>query len=330
MKKMLLLLLCQLTIQSYQSQNWWKPGATWHFKHFYIGPVIGNPSSFAINGVSDFKYVSDTIVNGFNCKHLNGKFLGYYSSGNVTFNNFKNYFLYENNQVVYGWSPSGNSFDTLVNFNAAIGNKWRSNTLLGICNGRGTIEVTDTGRVQINNLSLKKIVARYSKTFMIDNTTTYTMTMVDTIIERIGSRVNFIFPMYCLNDLYTNQTDIPYVYNGEFKCYQDNNFNLYKKAGVTSCEYDVSVGELSRNLLPVKIYPNPASGNLTLESDALSDKGSYNIQVLNVLGQQVSNEEIKISNRQLKIDIEHLNSGIYYLQLRDKNRLLVSEKIVKN
>jgi hypothetical protein len=329
MKKNLLLLICVLLIQINRAQNWCQPGATWHYKHYFLGAYLGSfQGSTFIDGVSDFQYVNDTVVNGVTCNHIRGTFRGIWNAymQPATVNNYRNYYTYQNNKVIYVWS--GGSFDTIVNFNAAVGDKWRRNTLAGVCNGRGTMTVIDTGRVTINNLSLKKIVTAYSNTYTTANGT-FSVAAVDTIIERIMSRVNFMFPMYCeINN--PPPVDNPVIYNGEFKCYGDNNFPLYKRAGVSKCEYDaVGLRELSVNHIPVRLYPNPSTGSVILESEHFAQQDHYTVSILNALGQCIFQKEAEALNNQLRLSPEALSAGIYYLQISNKNGLLAAEKMIR-
>ncbi len=331
MKKILLFLICQFFFHTFSAQGWCKPGATWHYKIFNIGPSIGLPFGYwNINGVEKYQYTGDTVLNGINCNIVISTFSGYLNSYSATATvapNFKRYYTYQNNKVVYAWSPSTGTFDTIVNFNAAVGNKWLRNRLGGTCNKRGVMTVVDTGRVLINNLSLKRVVTTYTNTYTWGNSNNYTVTATDTLIERIMNRNNFMFPMYCEAD--TPRLDQPTLYTSDFKCYQDNNFALYKKTSTTLCDFDVGFDELSGHNIPLKIYPNPCSGQVTLESDVLIQGDLYTIDLLNVLGQSVRKHEIKPAGRQLVTDLGHLPGGIYYIQLRYKEALLANEKLIR-
>ncbi len=68
-----------------------------------------------------------------------------------------------------------------------------------------------------------------------------------------------------------------------------------------------------------KIYPNPATNLLHIDGDV------YKIDILNALGQQVYS-----SVAQHMVNIATLASGIYYLQLSDKNGSIIkAEKLIK-
>ncbi len=327
MKKTLLLFSCFAFIQVNFAQGWCKPGATWHYKNYHLGQAMGeSANSSYIDGVSECRYVSDTVISGITCNHITSTFRGVKNGlmPYTTFTNDKNYYTYENNKVIY--ARSAGSFDTIVNFNATIGDVWRRNTLGGICNGRGLVTVTDTGRILMNNLALKKIVTVYSNTFVISNTT-YTVSRVDTIIERLMNRNDFMFPMYCETN--NPQLDNPTLQNPQFKCYEDDNFLLYKKAAFAKCEFDaVGIGELNAGRLPLRLYPNPSTGNITLESDHLEPEGSYTLKLVNALGQCVLQQQMSVVNKRLQLQLEGLSTGLYQILVSDKSGLLAAEKIV--
>ena|SRR6218665_2381221 len=333
-KNLLLFTICASFMQTSLAQGWCQPGATWHYKHYFLGAFIGNFQSYSyIDGVSDFNYVNDTVINNITCNHIQATFQGrwYYWMQPAIVNNYRNFYTYQNNGVLY--VLSGGVFDTIVNFNAAIGDKWRRNTLsssLGgvLCNQRGVVTVTDTGRVQIYNLSLKKIVTSYTNTIINGNNTS-TVNITDTIIERIMSRVGFMFPMYC--EVNNPPVDAPAVYNGDFKCYEDDKFLLYKRVSVDKCEYNDAVGiaELSVHQIPVRLSPNPSAGSLVVESTQLAQQEPYTISIVNALGQCVYQQEAKALNGQLRLNPGHLGHGIYYLRIRNKNGLVALEKLVR-
>lgn len=76
------------------------------------------------------------------------------------------------------------------------------------------------------------------------------------------------------------------------------------------------------NIIPhLKIYPNPSHSLIYLDSQL----NHVRIRVLNLAGQLLLDEEIVVS-----LDLSHLNSGVYIIQLLDENKKLTSiEKFVK-
>lgn len=75
--------------------------------------------------------------------------------------------------------------------------------------------------------------------------------------------------------------------------------------------------QASRNIL---IYPNPASGNVTITA-----KGRDKIIITDVTGRKI--KEYNFSNNQLKINTDEYENGIYFLTLYNGNRLVAAEKL---
>jgi hypothetical protein len=319
MKKQLLLLSYFLFLfTTNNAQTWCPAGAIWNYTFV---PQIG--MQLPKSGAIEDKYVGDTIINGITCKHIQGTFSGMLTpfSPTVTVLNYRNSYSYLSNGVLYA-SPNGSSFDTIVNFNAAIGDKWLKNLYLGQCNSRKSITVIDTGRVLINNLSLKKIVTSYTSSYVFSSTT-YTVSYVDTIIERIMSRINFMYPTYCEVD---NVTDF-YLDNGSFNCYQDDRFLLYKRAGVVDCGYlSIGLNENKATKNKLEIFPNPTSDVLHLRTNNEVD---YATQLFDFSGQLIQGNQFITNEKSLQINMSNLQNGIYFLRFSYKDGSVRSEKIIK-
>lgn len=76
----------------------------------------------------------------------------------------------------------------------------------------------------------------------------------------------------------------------------------------------------------VQITPNPAHEELKIELDS-QIKGHANYKIFNQSGKLISKEKI-LGNSQT-IDVSALNSGLYFLQLSDKNNAVIAtEKVV--
>jgi hypothetical protein len=71
-----------------------------------------------------------------------------------------------------------------------------------------------------------------------------------------------------------------------------------------------------------RIYPNPASGRVTVESPNNTD-----IQILDLQGKIV--RSVKTESSYTSIDIRSLNSGIYIIRISDKNNILTEKLIVQ-
>ncbi len=92
-----------------------------------------------------------------------------------------------------------------------------------------------------------------------------------------------------------------------------------------------SVLELNGEKFVVKVAPNPVSEriNVTFESNE-----QFNAQIIvsDLIGRQISAQKVEIlrGGNNVYVNMSNMNSGIYFIQLRQANRLLFTEKIVKN
>jgi len=87
--------------------------------------------------------------------------------------------------------------------------------------------------------------------------------------------------------------------------------NLEKNVSIVS--YD--------NQTEIKVYPNPTTGQLTINNEQLTIK---NVELFDVVGSKLSH--FTIHDSQFTIDISHLSAGMYFLKI-DNNKLI---KIIKN
>ena len=72
----------------------------------------------------------------------------------------------------------------------------------------------------------------------------------------------------------------------------------------------------------IKIYPNPTTGQLTIDNGELT---MDNVKIYDIIGKVIDNYQLSIVNSQLIIDVSHLPAGMYFLKIN--NEIL---KIIKN
>ena len=88
------------------------------------------------------------------------------------------------------------------------------------------------------------------------------------------------------------------------------------------CGTAVSVNDKVKSTPQIKVYPNPSSGMITIETGAL---GQFNGQVFDITGSQIKSFTL----RQKEIlNLSELPAGVYYVSLSAKNRERISKKIV--
>lgn len=79
----------------------------------------------------------------------------------------------------------------------------------------------------------------------------------------------------------------------------------------------------------LKLYPNPAFSNLTIEVSKGELKG---IQIINLIGQSLQKETVIVGTKH-SLELAHLTQGIYYVKVQIEHQgkeYVVVEKIIKN
>jgi endoglucanase len=78
----------------------------------------------------------------------------------------------------------------------------------------------------------------------------------------------------------------------------------------------------------IKVYPNPASGKVTIDLSAL-DHGSKTLELFNITGQKVKNIATSGSEK-IAIDISDLEKGFYMIRVRSNNSILSTSRLIIN
>jgi len=112
--------------------------------------------------------------------------------------------------------------------------------------------------------------------------------------------------------------------NGNYELRSDDNTLLGSggnfSSGTTNSFFNgvLSVNEFSNE--EINLYPNPTSTSFTVKSKILPD----NFEIFNSLGQTIKTSKVN-SNQDLKINIENLKEGIYFIKLtRDNSSQVLS------
>lgn len=74
----------------------------------------------------------------------------------------------------------------------------------------------------------------------------------------------------------------------------------------------------------IKLYPNPTTGKIYIETDEILN--TY--EVYNIVGQRLLRGTF-ISN-EASISLENMSSGTYFIKLQTQKGTVVTEKIIKN
>lgn len=83
----------------------------------------------------------------------------------------------------------------------------------------------------------------------------------------------------------------------------------------TISNWTTSVANVSNNQNVVTLYPNPARDILNVQYD--KNAGIRNISIHNLVGKQVASFRVNGSGNSVKLDINNIPSGVYFLRLKD-------------
>jgi hypothetical protein len=111
-------------------------------------------------------------------------------------------------------------------------------------------------------------------------------------------------------------------HNGDF----DTVFSPFEQdIWVTELSEYAGINQLAINN-KVRVYPNPTSNQLTINSNQLP---ITEIQIENVLGQTLMNKIFSNGLQKQVIDVNELTAGIYFYRITDNNLQMVAGKFVK-
>jgi hypothetical protein len=290
-----------------KAQTWCPPGAVWHYTWM---PYAADPKS----GVIEDRYVGDTVVLGKTCKKIVGTFTGKMTASSPVISfPFRRSYTYLEQGVLYVYS--NHTFDTVVNWNAAVGDQWLRNTLPGECNARRAVKVIYIDQVKVNDVSLKRVVTTYSNTIRTNNGPQPTNT-TDEIIDRVMTTNKYIFPMYCEMDYRLDH----YSYFGELICYEDDQFPMFKRKGFTDCFYITSSNELLLKEYGIRILTEEKVRYLEIKK-----AGTYSVRLTTIMDKKI--KEWKNAEGKQLLTLKGLDDGLYLLKITTPEGLVLTIKI---
>mgnify|MGYP001413183844 CR=1 FL=1 len=74
----------------------------------------------------------------------------------------------------------------------------------------------------------------------------------------------------------------------------------------------------------INVYPNPSNGEISID---IADINAYNLSVLDILGKEVYSA--KINDSKFKINLSHLEKGVYLIELKNNLTKLSNEIIIQ-
>ncbi len=77
----------------------------------------------------------------------------------------------------------------------------------------------------------------------------------------------------------------------------------------------------------ISVYPNPANGNISINSTELTGM-SYSMEVKNLLGQTLLIKTVKTGNTLETLDLGSLSTGVYFINFTHNNKTLAIKKVI--
>lgn len=306
MKKNLLTLILFFALlplaKAQESATWCPQGAVWHYT-FYDYATYSPPQCFSLY------YSGDEIIGGKLCKRISEKSCetDAVPKSPTRYENDK--YTYEEDGVIYYFEPETQTFDTLYNFNADIGDQWNV-TYWGITTNVVVLEVST---VEINGFSLRQLRLRYSCEW-----NEFENEIV--VCERIGNIQGHLFAFLgnCIEDGEETTSSL--------RCYQDDEFPLYETGIVPYCDYQhVSINE-TEPYSQLSVFPNPTNGKEVTISFPEQISGETEITVSDMLGKIV--KTVVLGQNGGTISVAGLPAGVYLLSAKNGENVFKREKLI--
>lgn len=286
--KLFLLILIVATLQNY-AQDFAPIGAIWHYSQGTPNP---NMATF-----KTIESISDTTINGKLCHKLI-EVERIFDAVSVVY-----HFMYSENDSVFIFG--GTDFHLLYDFGANTGDT----ILLGFKTHDGSplkMIIDSTGEISVGN-ELRKI--QY-------------ITCGDGIVIEFGKHVirnigntSFMFPT------------LDGSMNGPLRCYEDSLTGLFINPfhpdwwDHQDCEEIITGIRETENTEKTTVFPNPTTSSISIKN--IDRETEY--KIFNVSGEIVLNGIISELN---EIKMTELQTGIYFIELKNDNMLTV-KKIIK-
>jgi hypothetical protein len=314
-----------------QAQSFAPVGAFWCY--------TGSSESLSPESIESAKWTDtvrvekDTIVNGADCRKLSVYRRERRLNFTDTFYTTANYYVYDNADTVFIYSPYYESFVPLYVFNVAIGDS--------IClpvpfpefadnKSSYCFRVDSIKTEEFDGIPLKSV---YVKTVFIENDTSsvgfgryyYSEGNSGRYTERLGGSMPFtsIFSLIPTATHYdhsagVHERKVAGLPIGTLSRYNDSQTNISLLDN--DCDFigagKVSVNDLNR-FVGLLIYPNPVSDILSITSPNPFYQ-NYQLNIFDIFGRRVRSEKIPKGSFSVKVDVTSLPAGVYHLELRGR------------
>jgi hypothetical protein len=223
--------------------------------------------------------------------------------------------------VLYHYIESTQTFDTVFNFNAAVGESWNLyDRAIECLNGEANYYnavVLDTGTATINSRDLRYSLVEY-------NHSELPQPIVDTFYAQVGSlSSSFWFRRILTCNQIDAATESFRCYFSDFGLSTEFEYSVYNNP----CDWPLTAN-LSNQESPIpQLYPNPVNDDyIYIETDQKLEKEG--IVIKDSLGRKISDYELISYPNSYKILLPNISSGSYYLEINQPYPNNLSLKII--
>jgi len=298
MKKLIILLISlSFIVIQVNAQTFATNDAEWVFDYGAL-----------ISGITKVKYSKDTIIGQRNVKIFTKEIYRITTKNDTIQNILKPIYIHSLNGVIE-YSLNKINFDTLINFNAQIGQSWMIyRHRKGIVSDSFKMTLLDTFRTEISNFKI------FTQQIEWTNYHRGKSSFVDTIYDQIGSRWTYIFPF----DSFDNGND-----GGEggfLRCFKNDVLGVVPFYSDYQSNFDYDCNDLIylNNEIHIKtdfaLSPNPAQDNVTISFE-LDKPESISLEIIDVLGVPFTtfiDKGYSAGQHTEEVLLTHLAEGIYY------------------
>ena len=249
MKTFTLIFICCVLSLAAKSQEWAPVGATWHYTEEIFMPVTVDKDYIK------FESVKDTMYNGKLCRQITKRH-------NVSCTDRPGVeYMYSEGEKVWFWDPNFNKFQVLYDFSAGAGDSW---VILVNDTPHSDVDslfvrVDSINTVTINSVQLKRLYVTYD----FRNETIIPDTYKGVIFQSVGD-MYFMFN-YVPEYLFGCDGN----FSGGLRCYDDAVIGHFESGIAPSCTFVhqlSGIGTVNVQSSRIRLYPNPADMNVTIES----------------------------------------------------------------
>ncbi len=272
MVRLLIVVIGLVFTSGLKAQEWFPVGATWYYNQI----ILLQGETYV-----QFEVTGDTILQGKNCKILSG--------GCSCAAPGPGGYFYQEGDKVYAYDAEADSFRVFYDFTLEAGDTivFEGDSLVG---GNGYFLIDSITTMQFG-----------SETRRVQHLTHLAFDIVwgNKIIEGIGSN-GCMYPQVSFCDPST----------GGLRCYEDDQVGLINfQVPERSCTYITSDVKDPEVLPVLKLYPNPASDYIRIQSE----EPIQQLTLFNNLGMTVC-QLSSIKHTEVDVEVHSIPGGLYRLQ----------------